>query len=91
MQKKSSEKVFCFLDKCMWIDPAKVPLLRREYLSSAVNVLTISPKILHITKRNSIVFTVIKKYGKGASLQIVTVFGTVYHIACWRVFWNGTI
>ena len=64
-------------------------LLRREYLSSAVNVLTHSPKILRITKRDSrdsISFTVINKFNKGAAVQIATVFGTVYHAACPRVF-----
>ena len=44
------EKVFYFWDKCIWICCFKLPLLRREYLSSAVNVLTNSLKILHSTK-----------------------------------------
>ena len=43
---------FCFLDKCMCIDSIKLPLLTKEHLSSAVNPLTKSPKILHITKRD---------------------------------------
>ena len=34
----------------------KVSLLTREYLSSAVNVLTNSPKILHITEKDFIYF-----------------------------------
>ena len=49
---KNSEKVFCFLDNYIWIGCTKLSILRREYLSSAANVLTNSPKILHITKRN---------------------------------------
>ena len=64
-------------------------LLRREYLSSVVNVLTHSPKILRITKRDfcdSISFTVINKYNKGAAVQITTVFETVHYVACPRVF-----
>ena len=59
-------------------------LIRKEYLSSAVSVLRSSPKIFHITKRescpNSVAFTVIKKYGKVAGLQISTVFGTNYYV-----------
>ena len=46
---KNSEKVFCFSDKCIWIVCIELSLLRREYLSSAVNVLTKSLETLHIT------------------------------------------
>ena len=52
MQKKIQKMFFCFLDKCMCIDSIKLPLLTKEHLSSAVNPLTKSPKILHITKRD---------------------------------------
>ena len=48
MQKKKWEKVFNFWDKCIWIYCNKFPLLKRQYLSAAVNGLTKSPKILHI-------------------------------------------
>ena len=44
------EKVFCFWDNSIWIGFVKLSLLRREYLSSAVNVLTNSLKIFHSTK-----------------------------------------
>ena len=47
---KNWEKVFRFWDKWIWKCCSKLPLLRREYLSSAVNGLTNSPKILHITQ-----------------------------------------
>ena len=47
----NSEKAFCFWDKCIWICCVKILLLRREYLSSAVNYLTDSLKIFHVTKR----------------------------------------
>ena len=50
---KEFQKVFIFLDNCIWIGWVKLSLLRREYLSSAVIVLTNSVKILHITKRDS--------------------------------------
>ena len=52
MQKKNSQKIFSFWDNSIWKCCNKVPLSRREYLSSAVNVLTNSPKILHISQRD---------------------------------------
>ena len=48
-EEKIWEKVFCFWDNSVWIDCVKLSLLRREYLSSAVNVLTNRLKILHST------------------------------------------
>ena len=50
MQKKNWEKAFSFPDNFIWIGSIKLSLLGTEYLSSAVNVLTNSLKILHITK-----------------------------------------
>ena len=52
MQKKIGKMVFCFWDKCIWRCFNKFSLLRSDYLSSAVNVLTKSNKILHNTKRD---------------------------------------
>ena len=49
---KNLQKGFCFLGNCIWISSFKLSLLRREYLSSIVNVLTNRPKILHTTKRD---------------------------------------
>ena len=46
--------VFNFWDNSIWKCCKKLPLLRREYLSSAVNGLTNSPKIFHISQRNFI-------------------------------------
>ena len=48
MQKKIQKKFFVSerIASCN-----ELPLLRREYLSSAVSGLNNSPKILHITKR----------------------------------------
>ena len=92
-KRKSWEKFFPFWENCMWNCCNKLPRLRREYLPSAVNVLTKSPKIFGITNRdisNWIVFTVINKSGKGILDQIWTVFRRVYHVTCGRVFWNGT-
>ena len=45
---KNWEKVFCCWGNCIWIDIVKLCLLRAGYFSSAVNVLTSSPKIFHI-------------------------------------------
>ena len=42
---------FCFRDYCIWIGRFKLSLLRREYLWSAVNMLTNILKSLHYTKR----------------------------------------
>ena len=47
---KNSEKAFCFWEKCIWIACIKLSLLKREYLSSAINVLTKFYKVLDITK-----------------------------------------
>ena len=48
--KRKSEIIFPFWDNCIWKCCNKLPLLRREYLSSAINELTNSPNILHITQ-----------------------------------------
>ena len=52
MQKKKLENIFGFWDNCLqkWVN--KLHLLKREYLLSAVNGLTNSPEILHITQRD---------------------------------------
>ena len=47
---KNWEKLFCFWDNCIWIGCCRYCLLRREYLSWAVNVLKNGLKIFHITK-----------------------------------------
>ena len=91
--RKSWEKAFCYWDNCFWIGSDKLSPLRREYWSSAVNVLTNTYKALLLTKTDffpSITFTMITKYGSGAVVKIATVFERVYHVACQRVLWNGT-
>ena len=50
MQEKIQKKLLCFLDNGVRIGCVKLSLLRREYLSSAVNVLTNTYKALHLTK-----------------------------------------
>ena len=49
---KNWEKRFCFWDNCISIGCCKYCLLRAEYLSRAVNVLTNGLKVLHLTKSN---------------------------------------
>ena len=49
---KNRQKEFCFLRNCIGIGSLKLSQLRREYLSSPVNVLTNSLKIFYITKRH---------------------------------------
>ena len=49
---KSWEKEFCFWENSIWIGCVKLSLLRREYLSSTINVFTSCFKIFHCTKRD---------------------------------------
>ena len=75
---KNWEKIFCFWEKCLWIVCIELSLLIREYLSSAVNVLTKSLKTFHVTKSdfcNSITFTMINQYDKALSLRLNHCFG----------------
>ena len=48
------------------------------------------PVSLRGTLSNSLTFTMIIKYGKGAVIKIESVFGPVYHVACRGVLWNAT-
>ena len=45
-------KSFCLRDNCISIGIVKLSLLRTGYFSSAANVLTSSPKIWHVNKRD---------------------------------------
>ena len=51
MKQKKSEKVFLFWDNCIWIGIVKLTLLRTGK-TSAANVLTSSPKIRDVNKRD---------------------------------------
>ena len=44
--------LFCFLDNCIWIGIVQFSLLRTGYFSLEANVLTSSPKILDVNKRD---------------------------------------
>ena len=48
---ENSEKVFSFSDNCIWICILNLSRLRRGYFLSVANVLTRSPKIWHVNKR----------------------------------------
>ena len=76
MEKKNSEKAFCFLDDCITTDSCEFSVLQREYLWPADTMLPNSPKISNVTKRvtNFISLSVMRKYDKSAALQIS---------ACW--------
>ena len=51
-KKKKIRNVFFFWENCIWIGSAKLSLLSRYCLSSAVNALRNSLTILYITKRD---------------------------------------
>ena len=52
MQLKIQKKRFYFLGNCIRISCGKFEILKKEYLSSGVNVLTNSPKIWHVIKED---------------------------------------
>ena len=84
---------FCgFWDNSIGIACIKLSLLRREFLSSAVSLLTVLRFCIALkeAKSNSITSLGFIKCCKGAVAQIATVFGPVDNVACRRVLWNGT-
>ena len=88
---KTSGKVFCYLDNCIWIGIVKLSLFRTGYFSSGANVWRSTPKILHVNKRDfsgSIDFPAINEYDQSAVTLISKVIGNVYHARCRRVLWN---
>ena len=75
---KHSERVFCFLDNCIWMDCFRLSLLPREYLTCfAVNVLTNSSKISHITKRDILLLHFPQSGDKIDVVQIKAMFETL--------------
>ena len=81
-------------DKAVWIVCIELSLLIREYLLSAVNVLTKILKTFHVTKgdlSNPIAFKGINQYGKGAGVKIESVFLPLYHVACRGVLSNRSL
>ena len=49
---KKLSKSFFFWDNCFWTGIIKLSLVRTGYFSSEDNVLTSSPKIWHVNKKN---------------------------------------
>ena len=49
---KNWEKIFSFLDNCIWISCGNFSLLQREYLSSGINVVKNGIAISNITKKD---------------------------------------
>ena len=88
MMKKIRKKSFVFEINSSELCVIQLPLLIREYLSSAVNVLKKRLKNFHVSKSdfcNSITFTVITQDDKGALINIESVLRPTYHVACQRV------
>ena len=61
---KNPEKVFFFKDNGVWTYCGKACILRREYIYSAVNVLTNSPNILDLTKAEFFQLSLSQIHGK---------------------------
>ena len=78
---------------CIWIVCIELSSPIREYLSSAVNVLTKSVKTFHVTKSDfldSITFTIINQYDKGPVIKIEPVFPPVSHVVSREALSNGS-
>ena len=66
---KKFRKIFCCWDNCIWIGFVDLSLLGTGLFPLAANVLTSSPKIWYVNKRDylhSIALAVISQYDKGA-------------------------
>ena len=94
--KKNWEKVFYFLyflDNCIWNGSGKFSQSWTRYISSAVNVVTKTPKILPSTRGDIFQISVHdndEKHEKSTLIEISQAFGTLSHVDCQSVFWNGT-
>ena len=61
---KNPEKVFYFKDNGVWTCCVKVCILRPEYMYLAVNMLTNSPNILDMTKKDFFQLNLSQIHGK---------------------------
>ena len=73
---KKFRKTFCLLDNCIWSGCCSFSLLQRENLSSAISVLTNSPNISNIKKRD-IFQLIFSRSDKSAVVQISNVFNNL--------------
>ena len=93
---KCSQKlreIFCFWDNSIWIGIVKLSLLGTGKFSSASNVLTSSPKIFHVNKRDFFQLNwpcSDQEHDKRDLKKIWIGLGDVYHVASRRILWNGT-
>ena len=78
IKQKIEKKIFPSLDNCISIGSRKFSQFRRGYLSTTLNVLTNTPEISHIPKRDIFQICFLQsdeKYEKIALMQISQVFG----------------
>ena len=93
--RKLKKKILSFLVSCSWIGCSKFLLLRREYLLSAVNVLTNTLRVsdkLRRTFPNTIFAKVMKQYDESAVVQFFRLFNMLTVAQCCeaRLFWHLT-
>ena len=82
--KEKTKKIFCFLGNCIWIGCHNASVLWREYLSSAVSVLTNKPNISDITKRNIFHFGSFQRDNKRLQKCCRADFSSVWEsLGCW--------
>ena len=89
---QNSENFFCFSDKSIWSGSIETSLLRKEYLSWTVNVLTESLETLHVTKSDFFQLNYFHSdlwICKDTGVEIESVFRRVYHAACGEVISNA--
>ena len=79
---KKQEKVFRFWDNCIWIDIVKFSLLRRAYLSSALNVLTRSPKTWYVDKRDFFRLNCLQIYQESVISEIQNLWASPFFSKC---------
>ena len=93
MEYKIQKESSVFWYNSVWSCCRKFCILRQEYLSSAVNVLTNSLKIFNQSKAVFFQSIYPKLMGKGDSsgaLLLSAVFGTRKHVDYRMVFWSKT-
>ena len=89
---KKLRKTFCFADKCIWIRTSKFSQAWTGYMQSEVNVSTNTPKISPNTRGDIFQINFPEnddKHDKSALTEISQVFGTLPHVHCQSLFWNG--
>ena len=86
------ENVFFLWDNCIWIGCFKLFLLRREYLWSAVNMLTNIFKTLHVTNRDFSQLNCLHSDQQIWQKWCRSDFNSVWsplHVGSRRIIWKG--